>query len=112
MRSPPSPASRLRLTSARQVGATSAEWGMGNIEHRSTRRLRGRFRLIISVKMIVCADDFGLRDDINSAVLELCGLGKLSAVSCMVVLERCSLTAVKPLLVHQGRIDIGLHLCL
>lgn len=62
--------------------------------------------------MIICADDYGLSDDIDRAILELCGLGRLSAVSCMVALERCGTEALQRLLEHQGKVDIGLHLCL
>jgi len=62
--------------------------------------------------MIICSDDFGLRDDINRAILELCRLRKLSAVSCMVALERCSPGSLKELLACQNTVDIGLHLCL
>jgi predicted glycoside hydrolase/deacetylase ChbG (UPF0249 family) len=62
--------------------------------------------------MIICADDYGLREDIDRAILELCGLGKLSAVSCMVLFERCDPAALRRLLTHQAKVDIGLHLCL
>jgi hypothetical protein len=62
--------------------------------------------------MIVCADDYGLRDDIDSAILELAARRKLSAASCMVVLERCSQRCLARLLKLQDQIDIGLHLCL
>jgi predicted glycoside hydrolase/deacetylase ChbG (UPF0249 family) len=62
--------------------------------------------------MIICADDFGLRADIDEAILELCGLGRLSAVSCMVGLARCDDGAMRRLLEHQSRVDIGLHLFL
>jgi predicted glycoside hydrolase/deacetylase ChbG (UPF0249 family) len=62
--------------------------------------------------MIICSDDFGLRDDINRAILELCRSRKLSAVSCMVALERCSPGSLKDLLACQNTVDIGLHLCL
>ena len=62
--------------------------------------------------MIICADDYGLSDDIDRAILELCSLGRLSAVSCMVALERCGAEALQELLEHQGRVDIGLHLSL
>ena len=62
--------------------------------------------------MIVCADDYGLREDIDRAILELCHLGKLSAVSCLVLFERCDSEVMKPLLAHQAKVDIGLHLCL
>jgi hypothetical protein len=63
-------------------------------------------------KMIICADDYGLRDDIDRAILELCGLGKLSAVSCMVLFERCDAEMLNRLLARQAQGDTGLHLCL
>jgi chitin disaccharide deacetylase len=62
--------------------------------------------------MILCADDYGLRQDINRAILELVESGRLSAVSCMVALEDCAPAALAQLLAHQDRIDLGLHLCL
>ena len=62
--------------------------------------------------MIICADDYGLRDDIDLAILELCSLGRLSAVSCMVALERCEAGTLQKLLEHQTKVDIGLHLSL
>src|SRR5256885_785363 len=62
--------------------------------------------------MIVCADDFGLREDIDQAILELCSLGKLSAVSCLVVLARCNSEAIGRLTAHPLGVDVGLHLCL
>ncbi len=62
--------------------------------------------------MIVCADDYGLREDIDQAILQLCSLDKLSAVSCMVALKRCDSKTLRPLLEHESKVDIGLHLCL
>ncbi len=62
--------------------------------------------------MIICADDYGLRGDVDQAVLELCNRSRLSAVSCMVLFERCDDKVLKPLLTHQAKVDIGLHLCL
>ena len=62
--------------------------------------------------MIVCADDYGLREDIDRAILELCRLNKLSAVSCMVLFKRCDAKVLSGLLVHEAGVDIGLHLCL
>jgi hypothetical protein len=62
--------------------------------------------------MILCADDYGLRDDIDSAILELVASHKISAVSCMVVFERCSRTCLAELLNFRDQIDVGLHLCL
>jgi len=62
--------------------------------------------------MILCADDFGLRDDITEAVLTLVRRGKLSAVSCMVVLDHCDTNCLSELLAHQSEVDVGLHFCL
>jgi hypothetical protein len=62
--------------------------------------------------MILCADDYGLSDGVNAAILELCALGRLSAVSCMVALERCSAEDMARLLALKPKPDIGLHLCL
>jgi hypothetical protein len=62
--------------------------------------------------MIICADDFGLREDVDEAILELCKFGRLSAVSCMVGLARCDHGLMTRLLEHQPRVDVGLHLCL
>jgi predicted glycoside hydrolase/deacetylase ChbG (UPF0249 family) len=62
--------------------------------------------------MILCADDYGLRDDINRAILELCHSGRLTGVSCMTALERCDVSSAKQLWALQETVDIGLHLCL
>ncbi len=62
--------------------------------------------------MIVCADDYGLSDQIDCAILELAATRKLSAVSCMTVLERCSPAALGRLLEYEEGLDLGLHLCL
>ena len=62
--------------------------------------------------MIICADDFGLSEDVDQAILELCAVKRLSAVSCMAALRSCSAGSLKQLLRHQNDIDIGLHLCL
>jgi predicted glycoside hydrolase/deacetylase ChbG (UPF0249 family) len=62
--------------------------------------------------MIACADDYGLNDDVDRAILELTSSGKLSAVSCMVGLERCTSGALEKLRGFESRIDLGLHLCL
>src|SRR5207247_168311 len=62
--------------------------------------------------MIICADDFGLREDIDQAILELCSLGRLSAVSCMVALARCDSEELGRLLACPPGVDVGLHLCL
>lgn len=61
--------------------------------------------------MVICADDFGLREDIDTSIDELCSWGKLSAVSCMVALERCSAQLCQSLRQHESRVDFGLHLC-
>jgi hypothetical protein len=61
--------------------------------------------------MIICADDYGLSEDIDRAILELCSLEKLGAVSCMVTLKRCDAASLRKLLAYQNRTDIGLHFC-
>jgi len=62
--------------------------------------------------MIVCADDFGLADDIDSAILDLAERGGITAVSCMVALDRFDGVAFQQLLQRGDRVDIGLHLTL
>src|SRR5471032_3164623 len=61
--------------------------------------------------MIICADDYGMGDDIDRAILELCARKRLSAVSCMVAMKRCGSELLRPLLEHQANVDVGLHLC-
>jgi hypothetical protein len=60
-------------------------------------------------KMILCADDFGIRADVNEAILDLVARGRLSAVSCLVNYPGAEDALWK--LIRQGddRIDIGLH---
>ena len=60
--------------------------------------------------MIVCADDFGMMADIDSAVLDLAEKGRISAVSCMVALGNFDRSAFSKLLLLGDRVDIGLHL--
>ena len=62
--------------------------------------------------MIVCADDFGLTDDINRAVIDLVKHGRVSAVSCMVALEHFDRHAFSRLLRFGDQVDVGLHLTL
>jgi len=62
--------------------------------------------------MILCADDYGLSDDVDLAILELAGSGRRTAVSCMVLLERCTPKLLADLRAHESKLDIGLHLCL
>ena len=62
--------------------------------------------------MILCADDFGLSDDINRAVITLAEKGRLSAVSCMVALPHFDRDAFARLLKHRDHVDVGLHLTL
>ena len=62
--------------------------------------------------MIVCADDFGMADDINEAILDLAQRGRLSAVSCMVALPEFRASDLQALASIEPRIEIGLHLVL
>ncbi len=65
-----------------------------------------------SLRMIICADDYGLRDDINASILELCSLGRLSAVSCLAVLQRCDRASLAQLVQYHTTVQVGLHFCL
>ena len=62
--------------------------------------------------MIICADDYGMRTDIDRAILELCDTGKLTAVSCMVLFERCDAASMEKIRAHEANVDLGLHFCL
>lgn len=58
--------------------------------------------------MIICADDFGMTEDINRATTELARRGKIDAVSCMVDMpffKADELTAL-------GSVQLGLHFTL
>src|SRR5690349_13666508 len=59
--------------------------------------------------MITCADDYGLRQDIDDAIIDLIDLGRVSAVACLVGFERCDTRAMSALAKRKSSIDIGLH---
>jgi predicted glycoside hydrolase/deacetylase ChbG (UPF0249 family) len=59
------------------------------------------------VRIAVCADDFGLHEGIDQAVLQLLAAGRLSAVSCMVHGPTWLSHAAA---LRQAPADIGLHL--
>jgi hypothetical protein len=61
--------------------------------------------------MIICSDDYGLREDIDRAILELCESRRLTAISCMTLLEGCTAAGMSRLLSFASSTDIGLHLC-
>lgn len=60
--------------------------------------------------LCICADDFGMTEGINSAVLELAGRHKISATSCMV--RRDAWAAGQRCLrdIDPSCLDVGLHL--
>jgi predicted glycoside hydrolase/deacetylase ChbG (UPF0249 family) len=61
--------------------------------------------------LTLCADDYGLNEAVSTAILELAGAGRLSAISCMSASRHWRVHAPW-LLPLQGRVDIGLHLTL
>jgi chitin disaccharide deacetylase len=65
----------------------------------------------MSRTMVLCADDFGMSDGINRAILELIARGRLSAVSCMTGLATWS-AAARALTDLRGRAAVGLHFTL
>ncbi len=59
--------------------------------------------------LVICADDFGLSDGINRAILELIGQGRLSATSCMTNMPAWTTDAAARLLELEARAALGLH---
>lgn len=59
--------------------------------------------------IIVCADDFGMSSEINSAIIKLSEAKRISAVSCLVIGEAWN-EGHHLLKKFQGDVDIGLHL--
>ena len=62
--------------------------------------------------MIICADDFGMSEAINRAVLDLVAESKLTAVSCAVSHPSCRAQSVRQLVKCAQNVDVGLHLVL
>ena len=60
--------------------------------------------------LALCADDFGLSDGVDGAIIDLIGRGRLSATSCMVGGQSISRNAASLVATAAGRADIGLHL--
>jgi chitin disaccharide deacetylase len=65
----------------------------------------------MSRTVVLCADDFGMSEGINQAILDLVRRGRLSAVSCMTALEgwEAGAGALREL---RGRVATGLHFAL
>jgi len=59
--------------------------------------------------VVLCADDYGLSDGVSRGIVELAGMGRLSATGAMTNMPgwRRAAPELKPL---EGRIAIGLHL--
>lgn len=61
--------------------------------------------------MIICADDYGLSDSVDDAVIELIQNNRLTATSCIVNCQNVK-SSISRLKEYIGKIDIGLHLFL
>jgi predicted glycoside hydrolase/deacetylase ChbG (UPF0249 family) len=61
--------------------------------------------------VILCADDYGLSDNVNEAILDMADRGQISAVSCMTSLPgwKSSARAIREL---RNTLDLGVHLTL
>ena len=59
--------------------------------------------------LVLCADDFGLSDGVNAAILALIAQGRLSATSCMTTLPGWRAGA-PALAAFRDRVAVGLHL--
>lgn len=79
------------LKQGAHVGRVDEEWRGENM----TRRI------------VVCGDDFGMNADIDEGMIALAGMGRLSAVSCLV--QGPTFAANAPRLAALD-VDIGLHL--
>lgn len=58
--------------------------------------------------IVLCADDYGLNDQVDQGILQLITLQRLSATSCMVTFPHW-LVRAKHLKTHVNQVDIGLH---
>lgn len=63
------------------------------------------------VRIILCADDFGISPGVSSSIINLIGAGKITATSCMSISPfwKAHASSLRPL---KGKADIGLHLTL
>lgn len=59
--------------------------------------------------LTLCADDFGLTDGINRAIVELIELGRLSATSCMTTMPAWTEGAAAALVARHDCAALGLH---
>jgi len=62
--------------------------------------------------MIVCADDYGLAPDIDTAIVELASRKQIDAVSVMVASPWCDGQAIDALQAVSDRVTLGLHVLL
>ena len=65
----------------------------------------------IQRRVVLCADDFGMLDEVNEGILRLAAAGRITAVSCLVEGPAWSLGAAA-LASAAGQADTGLHLFL
>jgi len=63
------------------------------------------------IKIVLCADDFGIAPGVDEAILELVTMGRLSSVSCLVDTEQFAQDGPKLARYHRA-VDIGLHISL
>jgi len=59
--------------------------------------------------IVLCADDFGLHDDVNAAIIFLLKNNRISATSCMTNMAYFSKETIKALKEIRPEKDVGLH---
>jgi predicted glycoside hydrolase/deacetylase ChbG (UPF0249 family) len=75
--------------------------------HETERSGENKVSATLHENLIICADDYGMSQEINDAVLELVRLGRLNATSCLV--DGPAFEHGAPALKHSGA-QAGLHL--
>ena len=59
----------------------------------------------------ICADDFGITEKINNAIIELIKAERITETSCIVLAKSFSMGA-KDLIKYKDKVGIGVHLTL
>ena len=62
-------------------------------------------------KLSICADDFGITEKVNNAIVKLISLERITETSCIVLTDSFK-SGAKDLIKYKNKIGVGLHLTL